>query len=366
MDWRTELLQPHPEGLLTIYIPPGPSDDNRFGLQQRYQLAVSEARARSHGDHEQFAAAERRTHDLIYAIDQPPLDGRVLIARSTGVLRVVSTRARLPILGRFGPRACLAPLLLAEANAPAGLAVLVDEAQALLFSVGPRTEAHGERFEDEVAGRHSRGGWSQASFARHRDQEVRHHFEHVAAEVTRLRDAEQLDLIAIGGHPAACAALEHVLPPQLSDHLAGHFNAQFHEPVEQIEAIVAPVLAAAKQQRDLDDLRTVVDLSAKGGRGAVGWGPVLQALTESAVHQLFCPVSPELEPASRDAAGYLSAVEVGQPSWITGDPTIEPAELPYDAVHDALLQGARIRAVDAEAAEELNRLGGIAASLRHT
>lgn len=364
MDWRTELLQPHPDGLLTVYLPTGPADDNRFGLQQRYELAAAEARERSHGDREALAASARHLHDVVYSMDRPPREGWVLIAGPAGLVRSVSTPAPLPSLGRFGSRACLAPLLLAEAGEPTGLAVLVDDAQALLFGIRQHHALPGERLEDAFTGRHSQGGWSQARFQRHREQQVHEHLEHVGAEVVRLVDAEELEWLVLGGQPDDREALARALPARLHDRVAGHFTGQFHQTVEELHALAYPLLTAAKEQGDLSDLRRVADASAKGGRGAVGWWLVLEALAEGAVQELFATAEPAAEPASRDAAGWLSAVEVGAPSAITGEPTVEPAELPFDAVHDAFLQGARLRSPAGEAAAYLAELGGAAAALR--
>jgi peptide subunit release factor 1 (eRF1) len=268
MEWEAELLQPRPDGLLTVYIPTGPPDDNRFGVQQRYELAVAEARQRLHGDREALAASARHVHEVVYAMARPPREGLVLIAGPAGLVRSISTPAPLPILGRFGARACLAPLLLAEAGEPTGLAVLVDDAQALLFGVRQHRALVSERLEDVVAGRHRQGGWSQARFQRHRDQQLREHFEHVGAEVARLVAAESLEWLVLGGQPEAREALARTLPARLRDRVAGHFTGQFHQTVEELEAVAYPLLVAANERRDLADLRRVADASAKGERGA--------------------------------------------------------------------------------------------------
>jgi peptide subunit release factor 1 (eRF1) len=362
------LLQPRAEGVLSLYVPFDPADTTRRGFEARGTNAIHDARRHLYPglSAEALHAAEAHVKQHLANLQEPIGRTAVLVAAPDGLLVVEETALRIPLLGRFAPYAWLAPLILADAAEPRGLAVLVDDAQALIVAV-IRDRAGGvDRLQDLVPGRQRQGGWSQAGYARHREQHVLEHNQHVAAESARLLLEGGFPWLAIGGHPEACAALERELPKTVQDRIAGHFNAQFFHPPDEIERLAHPVILAAQERKDAADLEAIMDASAKGGPGAVGWGPVLTALAEGAVHELFCPAEPARLPASRDHAGHLSAVAVGKPSWSSGEATERPAELPDDAIHVAVLQGAAVRAVTGAAARRLEALGGVAARLRHT
>jgi peptide subunit release factor 1 (eRF1) len=364
--------------VLTLSIARGPADDTIDAFRERYEQAVADARRRRPAELDAGAldAAEARARAVVWAIEEAPREtlryprpALWLTAEPGGTARtaVVAQPIALPLptLGRFARRRFLAPLLLAEAAEPVGLAVLVDDAHAVFITIEGEHADGTERISDPLLPRHSKGGWRQARIQRHRDRQIEEHLDHVATEITRLLRANASWRLAIGGHDAVRSALERRLAPAVMERHAGDFHGQLHQPAHELADLARPVLVAAGQRDDASELEAVADHAAKGGRGAVGWGPVLQALAEGAVRDLLCAREPVPLPASRDAGGALSAVAVGEPSWSSGEPTLAAAELPYDAVHDAVLQGASLRALEGDAAARLAELGGVAASLRH-
>ncbi len=363
-----DLLAPDDRGVLSVYFPLDPDDMTRRGFEARCTNAIHDARAHtepglSGPDRE---AAEGHVRSAVAAIGVP--EGRSLgfLATPEGLRLQFSTALVLPMLGRFRRRPLLAPYWEADAAEPGGLAVLVDDTQAILFAVERHRALRSQRVADLVPARQKQGGWSQARYQRHRDHHVQEHHKHVAQEITARLHGHPHAWLALGGHPESVAALERELPGWVLERQAGAFNGQFHEPTETLEDYAYAVLREAQDRADLADLERTLDASAAGGRGAAGWGPVLEALAEGAVHELFCVREAATLTASRDRHGAISAVAVGQPSWSSGEPTVEPAELPYDAVQEAVQQGAALRVVRGAAADRLAQAGGVAAVLRHT
>ncbi len=375
---RRALEEEHERGVLTLSVARGPGDDTIHAFRERYEEAVAEARRRCPPDLDAAAldAAEGRARAVVWAMEEAPRETLWFprpalwltadpTAAGRAAVRADAVALPLSTLGRFGRRPCLAPLLLAQAAEPAGLAVFVDDAHAVFIAIDGEGAEGTERISDPLLPHHSQGGWRQARIQRHRDRQVEEHLDHVAAEISRLLDANAGWRLVVGGTDEVRAALERRLTPAVIARHAGDFHGQLHQPTHQLAELARPVLLDAMRRDDAAALEAVADHAAKGGRGAVGWGPVLQALAEGAVHELFCAREPELLPGSRDVGGALSAVAVGEPSWSSGEPTVATAELPYEAVHDAVRQGAGLRALDGDRAERLSELGGVAAALRH-
>lgn len=360
------LLHSDPRGILTVLLPFEPSDSARRGFDARLTGALHDAR-----EHRSAALAEadleaafEHARGYVAELREPPGRSVALFAGVDGLRESIVSPLDLPTVGRFEPVAHIGPYVLADAARPRGLAVLLDDAQALLFAVEPHRPNPAQRLDDVVPQHQAQGGWSQARYQRHRNEHAHQHIQNVAAEIERRRREEDWPWLVIGGPDEARAALQRELTPAAAERIAGDFRGQFHQPVEELEALAYAVLLEAQATQDAADVRSALDAAAAGGAAAATWGPVLSALAEGAVHELLLPVDAETEVASRDAGGRLSAVAVGSPSWQSGEPTQEPAELPNAAIIDTVEQGGGVRAVTGDAAEAL-REAGVAAVLRH-
>ena len=159
MDLRRRWLEPSPDGVLSIYLRFDPADSTRRGFEARCSDAIHEARTHVAKGLASAAleAAVAHVRAYVAGVIAPPDRSLVLFAAPDRLLRALHTALVLPTLGRFSTRACVAPLLLADAAEPPGIAVLVDDTQALLLGVRRHRVTEAERVQDLVPARQHQG-----------------------------------------------------------------------------------------------------------------------------------------------------------------------------------------------------------------
>jgi len=84
--------------------------------------------------------------------------------------------------------------------------VLVNRRTARILSGGPLELVEEERISDDVPGRHDQGGWSQARYQRHIDEEARRHLERVAEAVADRCRRGAFDHLLVGGRRATASS----------------------------------------------------------------------------------------------------------------------------------------------------------------
>lgn len=367
MDSYRRLLRHHRAGILTVQLPFDPADAARRGFEARLTDARHEAEATREANLSPDALdrAFRFIKERIDDLEQPPARSVLYLATPDGLLDVRYSPLDLPLLGRFAQEAAVGGFILADSARPRGVGVLTTDADALLFDVDPGRANIGRRLDDLVPAHQAAGGWSQARYQRHRNQHAQEHMREVATAIERTLEEGPARWLVVAGPAEARAALERALSEAAITRLAGHFRGEFHEPLEALEARAMEVLLTAQESANTAEIQRLVDAEAAGARGATGWQTVLPALAEHAVQTLYCPAKAAALDASRDAEGYLSAVPVGEPSWITGAATLRAAELPEAAVIDAVRSGADVYGVRGTAAALLEAHGSVVAALRH-
>jgi hypothetical protein len=121
-------------------------------------------------------------------------------------------------------------------------------------------------------------------------------------------------------------------------------------PLAELTELVTEVLAALKQEREMELARRVKAEAAGGSRAAAGAQETFQALDQGRVAHLLYDSSRELP------------LDPGEPPATTGHNRLSLAE---HMVGLALATDARITPVEGEAAEALDEVGGVAALLRY-
>lgn len=143
--------------------------------------------------------------------------------------------------------------------------------------------------EDDTAGQHSQGGWSQARFERSVERELEWHFDHAAQLAwDTLRDTLP-DGLVLGGPSEVVAAFESHLHPYLRSRLVGRIDVDVeHATIDEVHAATASIVREHEEahlESALDRLR--LSLGRDDGRAVAGLGPVLSALNQRKVEILF-------------------------------------------------------------------------------
>lgn len=180
---------------------------------------------------------------------------------------------------------------------------------------------------------HDQGGWSQARYQRHIDWQDRRFAKEAAQAIADLLGLVRAHHLILAGDERATSVLEPELPEAaraVLDHVA---RIDVHAATDEVEAEVAPVLAALR----IDDARDAADRAVAGHRagdlGVLGIDGVQEALERGQVHELVVDEAADLDDVLR-------------------------AEL----VRQAALTSAQVVTVHGHA--DLQRAGGVGATLR--
>jgi peptide subunit release factor 1 (eRF1) len=169
------------------------------------------------------------------------------------------------------------------------LVALVNRRSALVLAGSPDGFDERARVDDDVHGKHERGGWSQANYERSIEADVEAHLKHIA-EIVNLRWREdRFDRVAIGGPQETVPRFEELLADEVRRHLArGRVEVDISSATEaQIREAVEKLVAEDEKRTERETLDRLEDALGAGGRGAGGPQATLEALNERRVSTLL-------------------------------------------------------------------------------
>jgi len=216
---------------------------------------------------------------------------------------------------------------------------------------------------DDVHGRHSQGGRSQARYQRGIEHEVDEHIRGTCAVLVEHFRQRPFDRLLI----ASPAELRHRVEKELHDdlrrRLAGHFEIDVERATTaQAHSRATPLIEADESRRELEALAQLSEGLAPGGHAAAGLEEVLELLNERRVQTLLLAHGFAASGFICPSCGRLAAVDA--PCPIDGA-TPEPREDVIDsAIELALDQSAEVLIVRHQP-DGLSEHGPIAALLRY-
>jgi peptide chain release factor subunit 1 len=176
---------------------------------------------------------------------------------------------------------------LADANEGAVVA-LVDSQHCRLFTWrrGALRERTAPADEGEEHRRHDQGGWSQASFQRHIDEQDRRFHRRVAEAIDRLAAAQHASTIVIAADERSSGAVLAELPERARSLVSDIRRIAIGAGRDEVESEVAPLLAGLAADRSSQLADRAVAGARAGDLGAVGIEEVRTFLAAGAVAEL--------------------------------------------------------------------------------
>jgi len=257
----------------------------------------------------------------------------------------------------------IAPLI--EGIEPGRVCVaVVDERSARILRGSAAGLREAVSFGDDVHGRQSTGGWSQARFQRSRVEDVEHHLAHVARVLFDLLKVDHYERLLIGSTETLWPRVVEKLHPYVRERLIDHrlsldTSADGPTDVARAAAAVLEEEQLAHEQALLAEVREGIG-QGDGHRAVAGLDPVLEALVERRVKALLYDEGLK-EPGVMCPRGDWIGTS-GERCPLDGEPLEQRPDVVEEALRAAVAQSAEV--VTLHDRPELGPLGGIAATLR--
>ena len=235
-----------------------------------------------------------------------------------------------------GPTADLFQLAGLLDEARTAVVALVDTNTCRLFVTrrGSLVERSGPDEPTDEHRRHKQGGWSQARYQRHIDTQDRRFAAEAAEAIGRLVEGTRARHLLLGGDERALSVLEEELSPATRGLLQHVERISMHAGEDEVEAEVAPVLAALRVAAEEDAAQRAVAGWRAADLGTVGIDEVADALERGQVHELVLDDAADIDPTLRAELVRQAALTDAEVVTVSGYPL-------------------------------LRRLGGVAATLRY-
>jgi hypothetical protein len=177
------------------------------------------------------------------------------------------------------------------------------------------------------------GGSGRDDFEKRMDAQRQHLYHDVVAHIETLMQKYNADRLILGGAEASAHAVFNSLPDKIKSSVAGLLPIPLRDTPPEIFEHILPTAQEFERKRELELVNQVIDFAKAGGRGAIGYQNVVDAM-------------------------QMQRVELLIMSWPAAD---EPSVT--DLALRALSLNSKIELVHAEAADRLNEEGGVCARL---
>ncbi len=233
-------------------------------------------------------------------------------------------------------------------------------ARLLRFHMGRQT---GEErvIEDQVHGKHDQGGWAQARYARHIEQEAHHHFKRVAAAAEEYFSRDPVSHIVLAGPVEDRVELKACLPSDLEKRVVRELSLDINVKPAELASLVDEVDAEIERE---EDARLVERVRSGVGSGSAvaGLEDTLRALSAGRVELLVVSRGYVVPGWKCPQCSGLSSI--GPRCTTCGTDSAERVDdVIEEAVQAVLKNGGKVELVTASA--DLDVLGRVGALLRY-
>ena len=264
----------------------------------------------------------------------------------------------------------------AEDYEPYGV-LLADQLQATLtFFVQDQPFEELSVKSNDYPRKQATGGLNQRRYRNRADERVAAFARTVAAESQKTLDDLGIESFFIAGDEPITSALDAEWHPDARKRIAGTLRLPIEATIEEQVAAVAPLETERERQEELDAVVAVEQALASGDLARSGDDAVIAALTGRQVDALVMNADYSAPGWIDHALNIAGAGEIPAEHPAGGDvANIIAVDLGEEMIRKAILGDARIEIVEtapapgetverAEAAQRLDALGGVAATLR--
>ena len=187
---------------------------------------------------------------------------------------------------------------------PRYAAVVVDSrlARIFVFALGGTTNQ--AEVDNPTTSRTQAGGWSQARYQRHVDEQRQQHAKEVVAELDRIVRADDIRHIVLAGDEVIVPAIREELPPHLQEKVVDVVRLDITTPEHEVLAATLESIRAQDVREDEDRVRRALEGYRARALGVAGIRDTLVALTRGQVGELLIAAdfeSRHAEPVPRDS-----------------------------------------------------------------
>lgn len=371
--------------------PEGSAPDRRPGVDmlERAIRAATQEHAAHTSARECLDRDAARIAEAIRSAPSEMLGFFAVACGDEGVFESIAVQAPLPTSVALGPTPRLLELARLAEEQPACAVLTADGREAMLVVVSAASpDALISVQANGYPRKQMQGGWSQQRYQARADERLEAFARVLAAELRRLVESKQVDLVVLATDEPMRSALHDELHQMVRERLAGQLPLALDLSPQALAERAAPVIRDAARRREQAQVAAVREGAGPGGRSVVGIDETLAALQTGQVMTLVMNddfaaagwadfdqgvygtgAPPRRHPAGGDLAN-LREIDLAQ--------ELARLALQFDAAIEVVQSAAAVspgeRAGSAgagngartEAARALDALGGVGAILRYT
>ena len=245
---------------------------------------------------------------------------------------------------------------------PRYAAVVLDSQLARIFVFALGGTVGQAEVEGEPLNRHQAGGWSQARFQRHVDNQRQQHVKDTVAALDRIVREEDIRHIVLAADEVTVPLFREELPQHLQEKLVEDvLRLDIRTPKQEVLKATLDAISSDDRREDADQVRRAIEGYRAGGLGVAGVGPTFSALIRGQVSDLLISEEFELKhggPVPRNSAEIPPELALELPE------EQETVDLADELVTRAKATGANVSFI--ENPTYLAEVDGVAGILRFT
>jgi len=176
---------------------------------------------------------------------------------------------------------------------PRHLALLADTHSARIFVFAANAVEKTDRVENAKTKHHKQGGWSQARYQRHTENNQLHHAKEVVETVARIVREEKIDKIVLSGDEVILPTLRQQLPKHIAERVIDIMRLDVKTPEQEVLAATIATLREKDAAGDRERVEQVIGAYRANGLATVGVETTMKALAMGQVDELLIASSPD-------------------------------------------------------------------------
>lgn len=358
----------------------------RTVMENELNRMIEEAGARGEVVEALRAAADRIARYIDAELD-PAAQGVYIVANAAlGVFEPIALGVPLETSVTAGPLPVLTPLAKQIDDHPAYMVLLADQQEATIALIRRARRGRTVWLEGtDYPKRTQRGGESQARYQRRVDERINAFARHIADETLRALQREEVDTLIVAGDEVITSALNRESHHTVQEAIVDTIRLGVNASEQEILDATLPIAERVEREQELATVERIANAVAAGGRGVSGTTQVLRALQMGQASGIAM-VDDFREEGWADFTLDLYGTGPVPDTHPTGGDVanLVPVALENEMIRLAVQTSARIEivktAVDGapvgvpdggevprtEAAQRLDALGGVGATLRYT